>query len=133
MSPNAASAPPDKQSLNSIIRSGIAGGIAGCVAKTVVAPLDRVKILFQASNPDFQKYAGTWIGAWKAGREIYHENGVQGLFRGHSATLLRIFPYAAIKFMAYDQIRYTFMPTRAEQTNLKRFMAGSIAGEPQVL
>jgi hypothetical protein len=26
--------------------------------KSVVAPLDRVKILFQASNPDFQKYAG---------------------------------------------------------------------------
>jgi solute carrier family 25 (mitochondrial carrier protein), member 16 len=27
-------------------------------ANTVVAPLDRVKLLFQASNPDFQKYAG---------------------------------------------------------------------------
>ena len=27
-----------------------------------------------------------------------------GLFQGHSATLLRIFPYAAVKFMAYDQV-----------------------------
>lgn len=27
---------------------------------------------------------------------------MRGLFQGHSATLLRIFPYAGIKFMAYD-------------------------------
>ncbi|OCH86475.1 mitochondrial carrier [Obba rivulosa] len=119
---------PNKQSLHYVVRSGIAGGVAGCVAKTVVAPLDRVKILFQASNPDFQKYAGTWSGAFRAMAQLYHENGIRSLFQGHSATLLRIFPYAAIKYIAYDQVEYLLMPTRESQTNLRRFSAGAISG-----
>ena len=48
--------------------------------------------------------AGTWSGAFHAGSKIYRENGMRGLLQGHSATLLRIAPYAAIKFMTYDQI-----------------------------
>ncbi|KAF8160877.1 mitochondrial carrier domain-containing protein [Crassisporium funariophilum] len=132
MSPNAASAQSDKHSLHYIIRSGLAGGTAGCVAKTVVAPLDRVKILFQASNPDFQKYAGSWSGAYRAGNEIFRERGFRGLFQGHSATLLRVFPYAAIKFMAYDQVHYLLMPTVEQETNVRRFMAGAISGTMSV-
>ena len=49
---------------------------------------------------------GSWSGAFRAGAQIYHENGIFGLFQGHSATLLRIAPYAAIKFMAYDQLEH---------------------------
>jgi solute carrier family 25 (mitochondrial carrier protein), member 16 len=69
---------PSKQSIGYVARELLAGGIAGSVvrlefiglsftifivficiqAKTVVAPFDRVKILFQASNPQFLKYAG---------------------------------------------------------------------------
>jgi len=127
MSPNASST-RDNQSFHYIIRSGIAGGIAGCVAKTAVAPLDRVKILFQASNPDFQKYAGTWSGVFRAGAAIYKEAGIWGLLQGHSATLIRVFPYAAIKFIAYDQVHHILMPTRAEETNFRRFSAGAISG-----
>ncbi|TCD70248.1 hypothetical protein EIP91_004149 [Steccherinum ochraceum] len=122
----------DKQSLHYIARSGFAGGVAGCVAKTVVAPLDRVKILFQASNPDYTKYAGSWRGAFEAGAKIYRETGALGLLQGHSATLLRIFPYAAIKFMAYDQIEHILMPTREQQTNVRRFTAGALAGMTSV-
>ncbi|KAH9847206.1 mitochondrial carrier [Lenzites betulinus] len=128
-----AHASQDRQSLHYIVRSGIAGGISGCVAKTVVAPLDRVKILFQASNPDFQKYAGTWSGTFRAVSQIYGENGFRGLLQGHSATLLRIFPYAAIKFMAYDQLEGLLMPTRESQTNTRRFTAGALSGMTSVL
>ena len=117
-----------KQSWEYVVRSGTAGGVAACAAKTVVAPLDRVKILFQASNPQFQKYTGSWTGALRAIRDIYMADGGRGLFRGHSATLLRIFPYGGIKFLAYEQIRAIVIRSKEQETPFRRFMAGSIAG-----
>ncbi|KAL1607747.1 coenzyme A transporter [Paraconiothyrium brasiliense] len=127
----------DRRSPEYIIKSGIAGGLAGCAgqsltkapqAKTVVGPLDRVKILLQTRNPAFLKYAGHWSGLHLALRDIYRENGVRGLFKGHSATLLRIFPYAGIKFLAYDQIRAVFIKNQAQETPGRRFVSGSLAG-----
>ena len=87
-------------------------------AKTAVGPLDRVKILFQASNPHFQKYTGSWFGVVRAMRDIYGADGTRGLFRGHSATLLRIFPYAGIKFLVYEQIRALVIKERSQETRL---------------
>ena len=151
---------PAPDSLDYALLSGLAGGIAGelrvvaqgsacgsfgsstgCVAKTSVAPLDRVKILFQTRSPDYARYAGeshgppelcgmrqrhndrheltfeppvgTWTGVFRASKDIYAETGVRGLLQGHSATLLRIFPYAAIKFMAYDKFHIVSSPYRS--------------------
>jgi len=123
----------DIQDWERLVRSGIAGGIAGCVAKTTVAPLDRVKILFQTSHPEFMKYSGSFSGMVKSMALIYKDNGARGLLQGHSATLLRIFPYAGLKFMAYDQMHHYLMPTRARETNLKRFTAGASSGVIAVL
>ncbi|CAG8671399.1 17390_t:CDS:2, partial [Acaulospora morrowiae] len=138
----------DKRSINYIIRSFIAGGAAGCVAKSVIAPFDRVKILFQASNPHFQKYAGrirqlefnfkpfligSWTGVFQATRRIYMDDGPKGLFQGHSATLIRIFPYAAIKFVAYEQFRHILIPSRKYETSMRILLSGSLAGVTSVL
>ena len=65
-------------------------------------------------------------------RDINHQDGLRGLFRGHSATLLRIFPYAAIKFVAYEQTRSVLITSRAQETPLRRLLSGSIAGVTSV-
>ncbi|ANB14908.1 Leu5p [Sugiyamaella lignohabitans] len=122
----------DKQSLDYVVKSGIAGGLAGSAAKTLIAPLDRVKILFQTSNPEFRKYTGSWTGFYKAGKHIVVSEGPLGLFRGHSATLLRIFPYAGIKFIAYEQVRGILIPSSEYETSLRRLLSGSLSGVASV-
>lgn len=98
----------------------------------MVAPLDRVKILFQASNPLFAKYTSSWSGLAAALRDIKRYEGASGLFKGHSATLLRIFPYAAIKFLAYEQIRAIIIPSHDKETSIRRLVSGSLAGVTSV-
>lgn len=65
---------------------------------------------------------GTPMGLLHATAKIYRGNGIRGLFQGHSATLLRIFPYAGVKFMVYDWLesvrgRYNFAFSFVENTD----------------
>ncbi|BFZ56707.1 coenzyme A transporter [Savitreella phatthalungensis] len=119
---------PDRRSLDYIMRSGFAGGVAGCAAKSLIAPLDRVKILFQTSNPEYAHYAKRRFGVWHAASDIYTHTGILGLFKGHLATLLRIFPYAGIKFVAYEQYRALLITDAEDEVPWRRFAAGSMAG-----
>ena len=87
-----------------LVKELIAGGAAGATAKTAVAPLERVKILFQTGR----LAAGGGTGATLA--TIARTEGVRGLFRGNGASVLRIVPYAAIHFGAYEQYRAALAP-----------------------
>ncbi|KAJ5143783.1 uncharacterized protein N7515_002570 [Penicillium bovifimosum] len=116
------------RSLDFIIRNGLAGGIAGCAAKTIVAPLERVRILFQTSHATFIQYTTHWTGPLKAAKHIKTTHGLPALFKGHTASLLRIFPYAAINFLAYEQLREAIITTTENETPSRRFLCGSIAG-----
>jgi solute carrier family 25 protein 16 len=118
------------------------GGISGCIAKTAIAPFDRVKIHFQLSSLHLRKYSGTvdflinFIGPLKgiffAIKDIYVTEGLYGLYKGHTATLLRIFPYAAINFSSYsilkNQIEYRNKTKFSMMPLMYRFVTGSLAG-----
>lgn len=118
----------DKATLDYLLRSGLAGGISGSCAKTLIAPLDRIKILFQTANPHYTKYAGSLSGLGHAAQHIWANDGLRGFFQGHSVTLIRIFPYAAVKFVAYEQIRSILIPSKEFESHWRRLASGSLAG-----
>ncbi|KAG8835605.1 hypothetical protein FRC17_002197 [Serendipita sp. 399] len=118
----------DQSSVNYWVRSIIAGGFAGGVAKTAVAPLDRVKILFQTHNQDYIRFIGSWRGIPGALKEIFRNEGFFGLYRGHSLTLARAVPHAAIGYTAYEASRRLVIRTPEQDTALRRMITGSMAG-----
>ena len=68
------------------------------MAKTTIAPADRVKILYQVS-PD---RPFSLQSAWATGRQIVRASGVQGLYRGNCAMLLRVVPYSGTAFHSFN-------------------------------
>ncbi|KAE8364487.1 mitochondrial carrier domain-containing protein [Aspergillus caelatus] len=107
-------------------RNGVAGGVAGCAAKTVVAPIERIKILFQTSNPHFLRYSTRWNGLIEAISHIRTSHGISALFKGHAASLIRVFPYAGTNFLAYEQLQRAIISQT--DTPFHRFFCGSMAG-----
>lgn len=100
----------------------LAGAVAGVVSRTAVAPLERIKLLFQMRSLP----RGTSISS--ALLTIYRENGVRGFFISNLSNVVRIAPTSALQFWFFDLFRTAFWPKRAELSTLERLGAGSLAG-----
>ena len=68
------------------------------------------------------------MGLVGATGRIYRMDGLRGLFQGHSATLLRIFPYAGVKFMAYDWLESVSVEVRHCDRDRKMISTGMLQG-----
>ncbi|CAG9771922.1 unnamed protein product [Ceutorhynchus assimilis] len=110
--------------LEIVLSSLSAGALAGAIAKTTIAPLDRTKINFQISDKTYSTKK-----AFKFLLETLRKQGFFALWRGNSATMARIVPYSAIQFTAHEQWKRVL---RVDQHNngshQRRFFAGSLAG-----
>ncbi|KAG5285676.1 hypothetical protein AALO_G00006130 [Alosa alosa] len=115
----------------SMVNSLLSGALAGAVAKTSVAPLDRTKIIFQVSSARFSAKE-----AYLLIYRTYLKDGFLSLWRGNSATMVRVIPYAAIQFCAHEQYKRLlggyYQCQGKTLPPVPRLLAGSLAGTTAV-
>jgi solute carrier family 25 phosphate transporter 23/24/25/41 len=82
-----------------VLASFVAGGVAGAVSRTVVSPLERLKILFQIQSVGREEYK---MSVPKALAKMWREEGWRGFMAGNGTNCIRIVPYSAVQFSAYN-------------------------------
>ncbi|XP_058068903.1 mitochondrial carrier protein CoAc1 [Magnolia sinica] len=112
------------------VKELIAGGTAGAFAKTVVAPLERIKILLQTRTEGYHS-----LGVLQSLKKLMKNEGVLGFYKGNGASVLRIVPYAALHFMTYEQYRCWILSNYSALGTgpFIDLLAGSAAGGTAVL
>jgi solute carrier family 25 phosphate transporter 23/24/25/41 len=82
-----------------VIAAFCAGGMAGAVSRTVVSPLERLKILMQVQSAGREAYK---LSVWQALKKMWVEEGWRGFMRGNGVNCIRIVPYSAVQFSSYN-------------------------------
>ncbi|KAK6639641.1 hypothetical protein RUM43_007914 [Polyplax serrata] len=111
-----------------IISNLLAGATAGGLAKSAIAPFDRCKISFQINQTPFSAKA-----AFQFLKNVTKNNGFLALWRGNSASMARVLPYAAIQFASHEQWKRVLGIDQSnslskDEFEYRRFIAGSLAG-----
>ncbi|TPX15821.1 uncharacterized protein E0L32_000155 [Thyridium curvatum] len=127
---------PNPETLAFQFRSGIsqpvvaafcAGGVAGAVSRTVVSPLERLKILFQVQSVGRDEYK---LSVGKALKKMWQEEGWRGFMRGNGTNCIRIVPYSAVQFGSYNFYKRNIFESHpgADMSPLTRLVCGGLAG-----
>ncbi|EER05519.1 ADP/ATP carrier, putative [Perkinsus marinus ATCC 50983] len=106
-----------------------AGGTAAGISKTLVAPIERVKMLLQTqdSNPDIQSgKVARYTGIGNCFSRVASEQGFWTLWRGNMANVIRYFPTQAFNFAFKDTFKRMF-PKYDPKTEFWPFFATNLA------
>ncbi|KAG1742921.1 mitochondrial carrier domain-containing protein [Suillus lakei] len=104
----------------------VAGGAAGAASRTVVSPLERLKIIQQVQP---RTSDGQYKGVWRSLVRMWEEEGFKGFMRGNGINCLRIVPYSAVQFTTYEQLKKWFTAYGTKELDTpKRLASGALAG-----
>ncbi|MEO2191368.1 MAG: MC/SLC25 family protein [bacterium] len=109
-----------------------AGALSGAIAKTMTAPLDRVKILLQVRGG---LQSGAIAEAAQSGSliksllAVAKQEGVMGFWKGNLPQVLRVVPYSAAQLYSYECFKQFFADKETGELSVyRRLGAGACAG-----
>ncbi|KAJ1446336.1 mitochondrial carrier domain-containing protein [Pelagophyceae sp. CCMP2097] len=112
-----------------------AGGIAGALSRTCVAPLERLKILFQVQGLSARGAPLRHTGVLRSLRDLVAKDGFTGLWRGNGLNCVRVVPSSAIQFFSYTEYK-RFLYPGVRESDLRAWQhacAGGLAGATSTL
>mmetsp|Transcript_966 Transcript_966/g.3573 ORF Transcript_966/g.3573 Transcript_966/m.3573 type:complete len:480 (-) Transcript_966:111-1550(-) len=124
-----------------------AGGLAGIVGRTAVAPLDRARTIIQdmglVRGPASSVLDKSGIvhttkppNAAQVCRDVLRNEGPAGLFRGNMVSALKVVPANALQFAIFHKMKDDFLRARSEKDGApaeqllleERLASGAVAG-----
>ncbi|KAF6147763.1 hypothetical protein GIB67_006736 [Kingdonia uniflora] len=101
---------PREKGFASFATDFLMGGVSAAVSKTVIAPIERVKLLIQ--NQDEMLKTGRLSQPYKGVGECFsrtiREEGLGSLWRGNTVNVIRYFPTQALNFAFKDYFKGLF-------------------------
>lgn len=118
----------------------LTGGISSAAAKTVTAPIERVKLIIQTQDANSKIIScevKRYTGIENCFRRVYSEQGVKAFWRGNWTNIIRYFPTQAFNFACKDSIKAMF-PRANKHTEFYKFFtinmaSGGLAGAGSLL
>ena len=103
---------------------------AGSLGKTATAPLSRMTVLYQVF-PELSHYS-----LWEACSRVMEEEGLYSFWKGNLTSVVHRFPYSAINFTVYENLRYKFCDKTQygwDETMFVRLFCGASSGAAAVV
>jgi len=118
-----------ESSMMKVAKDWLAGGISAGISKTVVAPIERVKLLLQTQDANPRIASGEiprYTGVVNCFTRVSAEQGVASFWRGNMANVIRYFPTQAFNFAFKDTIKGLF-PKYDSKTQFWQFFGANVA------
>jgi len=105
------------------------GGVSAAVSKTIVAPIERVKLLLQVQDASSSiKPEDRYNGIGDCFSRVLKEQGFASFWRGNLANVIRYFPTQALNFAFKDFYKKKLNPFDAKKEPVKFFFGNCASG-----